>query len=78
MVAAARAMKPFQRLCPECEFKKAVETARQSDFLSTRLKPGVTEKSQFRQIVRQHVPPVIPIVAAPFSVIEPVLDPLGI
>jgi hypothetical protein len=24
VVAAARAMKPFQRLCPECEFKKAV------------------------------------------------------
>jgi hypothetical protein len=40
-------MKPFQRLCPECEFKKAVETATQRDLLRTRLKPGVTEKLQF-------------------------------
>src|ERR1043166_2483924 len=47
VLAAARAMKPFQRLCPECEFKKAVETAIQSDFLSIRLKPGVNEKFQF-------------------------------
>jgi hypothetical protein len=34
--------------------------------------------SQLRQIIRQHVAPVIPIVAAPFSIVEPVLDALGI
>jgi hypothetical protein len=35
-------------------------------------------RSYLGQIVRQHVAPVVPIVAAPFSVIEPVLDALGI
>jgi hypothetical protein len=71
-------MKPFQRLCPECEFKKAVETAKESHFLSTRLKPGVTEKSQFRQIGWQHVLPIVPVVSAPPPVIQPMLDTLGV
>src|SRR6266496_3751348 len=34
--------------------------------------------SQLRQIIRQHVAPVVPIVAAPFSIVEPALDALGI
>jgi hypothetical protein len=34
--------------------------------------------ADLRQIVRQHVAPVIPIVAAPFSVVEPMLDTFGI
>src|SRR5438477_5578563 len=34
--------------------------------------------SYLRQIVRQHVAPVIPIVAAPFAVIEPMLDAFGV
>ena len=70
MIAAARAMKRFNGFCPECEFKKAVETASQSDFLSTRLEPGITEKSQFGQVVRHYVPPVLPIVPAPLSVVK--------
>ena len=36
------------------------------------------QQSQLRQIIRQHVAPVVPIVAAPFPVVEPVLDALGI
>src|SRR6266487_5670834 len=34
--------------------------------------------SQDRQVIRQHVAPVIPIMPAPFSVIEPVLDAFAI
>ena len=33
---------------------------------------------QLRKIIREHVPPVVPIMAAPFPVVEPVLDSLGI
>src|SRR5205814_10339607 len=37
-----------------------------------------TSPTNFRQIIRQHVPPVIPIVPAPTAVIEPMLNPFRV
>src|SRR5437762_12010877 len=34
--------------------------------------------SQLRQIIRQHVAPIVPIVSAPFPIIEPVLNLFGV
>src|SRR5437764_6513948 len=37
-----------------------------------------TSPTNLRQIIRQHLPPVIPIVPAPTAVIEPMLDPFRV
>src|SRR5215212_4060377 len=39
---------------------------------------GERSASNLAQIIRQHVAPVVPVVAAPFPVVEPMLDSFGI